>query len=95
MLYLERMAKAAGITAENPPLVSTPDLSGEETYSQTEESLASLLEKTRSSIQTVFWNEEKGRFVEGCNDWSGELKRYTSGTDRGGNENCGTGGARG
>lgn len=81
MLYLERMAKAAGITGGEAAAVSTPDLSGEETYSQTEESLASLLEKTRSSIQTVFWNEEKGRFVEGCNDWSGELKRYTSGTD--------------
>lgn len=81
MLYLERMAKAAGIAQSTAAAVSAPDFSGEETYAQTEQSLAALLEKTRSAIQSTFWSEEKGRFVEGYNDWSGALKRYTSGTD--------------
>lgn len=79
MLYLERMAKAAGITG-GEATVYDASLKAQESYSQTEQSLSALLEKTRSAIQTTFWSEEKGRFIEGFNDWSGELKRYTSGT---------------
>lgn len=80
MLYLERMAEAAGITSEGKSVVSKPDFSGEEEYTQTQQSLAALQESTLSAIRSTFWNEEKGRFIEGFNDWSGSLKRYTSGT---------------
>lgn len=68
MEYLERMAEAAGINVDSPS-VSTSDLKGQEKYNQTAESLAQLLEKTRTSIQNTFWSTEKGRFVEGYIDW--------------------------
>ena len=79
MLYLEKMAGAAGID-DKEAKVCTPDLAGEESYGQSTSTLAQLLETSRTAIQRTFWNEEKGRFAEGFNDWDGVLARYTSGT---------------
>ena len=78
MLYLEKMAKEAGIVAEMPT-VKTGDFSsgteGTATYTQTVESLTALLDTIRAKLQaplnveeqTGFWDAEKGRFVEGFN----------------------------
>ena len=86
MLYLERMAEAAQIEAEMPS-VSTGDYSsGSErmvTYAQTAESLSELLSKIKIALQapvntenqTGFWDEKKGRFIEGF-DSNGEVIDY-------------------
>lgn len=76
MLYLEEMAKAAGIEAEMPTVYNGDYSSGEEgscTYDQTTESLNELLGTIRTAIQapvdttakTGFWDADKGRFIEG------------------------------
>ena len=86
MLYLERMAEAAQIEAEMPS-VSTGDYSsGSERmvrYAQTAESLSELLSKIKTALQapvntenqTGFWDEKKGRFIEGF-DSNGEVIDY-------------------
>lgn len=82
MLYLERMAKAAGIEVEMPSVDTASAKSGA-TYSQTAETLSGLLGKIRTSIRapldktskTGFWDESKGRFVEGF-DSNGEVIDY-------------------
>ncbi len=82
MLYLERMAEAAGIEAEMPS-VDTASAKNGATYSQTAETLTGLLGKIRTSIRaplnktekTGFWDESKGRFVEGF-DSNGEVIDY-------------------
>lgn len=86
MLYLERMAEAAQIEAEMPS-VSTGDYSsGSERmvrYAKTAESLSELLSKIKTALQapvntenqTGFWDEKKGRFIEGF-DSNGEVIDY-------------------
>ena len=75
MEYLERMAEAAGIEVGEASVV-TPDMQGSETYEQTAESLSALAETCKQEVSDYFWNEEKGRFVEGYVDWeaSGHLE---------------------
>lgn len=86
MLYLERMAEAAGIEAEMPTVANGDYSSGQEgsfTYDETAESLEELLGTIRTALQapvdtnakTGFWDEEKGRFIEGF-DLYGEVIDY-------------------
>ena len=77
MEYLEQMAAAAGIEAGEVSVL-TPDMQDSETYDQTAESLTDLAETCKAEISDYFWNEEKGRFAEGFNDWDGDLACYVS-----------------
>ena len=77
MAYLEQMAKAAGIEVGQATVLK-PDRQGTEAYDQTEQSLTQLAETCKKQISDYFWNEEKGRFIEGFNDWDGELSCYVS-----------------
>ena len=86
MRDLEAMAAAAGITAEMPSVANGDYSSGTEgssTYDETAQSLDALLGTIRTAIQapvdraqkTGFWDEEKGRFIEGF-DRNGEVIDY-------------------
>lgn len=86
MRDLEAMAAAAGITAEMPSVANGDYSSGTEgssTYDGTAQSLDALLGTIRTAIQapvdraqkTGFWDEEKGRFIEGF-DRNGEVIDY-------------------
>ena len=70
MAYLERMVAAAEIET-SAVSVSAPGLAETETYAETEQSLTSRLALIREKVSEEFWNESKGRFVEGHVDWQG------------------------
>lgn len=74
MIYLEEMAAALGIESEAPTVANGTDTSVI-TWSYTVDQLKEILAKTKAGIQadvdtaakTGFWDEEKGRFIEGFN----------------------------
>ena len=85
MIYLEKMAAAEGIE-QTMPTVAYPNADGTcktITYDYTAEKLQAVLEKVREAIQapvnetakTGFWDEEKGRLIEGFNA-NGEIVDY-------------------
>ena len=73
LAYLEKAAKAEGITKENPTIKLTDG--GEIEYEFTEESLKLLADRVAKKVQqpvdtenkTGFFDTEKGRFIEGFN----------------------------
>lgn len=84
MLYIERMAQTLGITQDMPE-VWNKTASGYVSYNEqmTVTALEELLEKIREKIQepvntaaeTGFWDESKGRFIEGF-DSDGDAVDY-------------------
>ena len=74
MEYLERMADAAKLQKETVS-VGTPDLKSAVTYAETAQTLSARLGLISEKATEAFWNEEKGRFIEGTIDWdaSGHL----------------------
>lgn len=80
MIFIEQTAAEHSITGDEV-YVTTPLMDGTEKYAQTEESLQTLADTCKEQIQETFWSEEKGRFIEGYNDWDGELSRYVNASE--------------
>lgn len=76
MAYLEQAAEDAGIELEMPEVVGPSNVNSEKVkYQQTPETLLNTAEKVKKNLQapidetacTGFWDEDKGRFIEGFN----------------------------
>lgn len=80
MIFIEETAAEHSISGDEVSVV-TPFMDGSEKYAQTAESLETLAQTCKEQIQKTFWNEEKGRFIEGYNDWDGELSRYVNASE--------------
>ena len=83
LLYLEKMAEANGIDTAEPVQVLNAEGTGYDTFDYSIEDLQTLLAKIREKVQepvnteqkTGFWDEHKGRFIEGFN-YNGEVVDY-------------------
>ena len=62
MEYLERMYEAAGLESSRTVTVMKADMSGTASYTQTADSLGTLIDAFIPEFRTYFWNEETGRF---------------------------------
>lgn len=65
MAYLEGAAAEAGISSSEEVRALKPDVSGYESYSQTQAGLEQKAEAVAERFREYFWNEETGRFCLG------------------------------
>lgn len=75
MSYLEGMAEHYNVSVPQVLTVGT-DMKSSVVYGETSESLQSLSEKCKQSIQTTFWNEKTGRFHVGVRDFYEEIQDH-------------------